>query len=82
MGISGFFTLLSKVASAIVIFLLGAFCALVVLVIYDYVYPPVQVTCWYCNEESSLKARGEETRNRWYCRRCENLNVRDEVHYL
>lgn len=79
MGTGAFLTLLSKVASAIIIFSLGALCAVVVLLIYDMVYPPIQVTCWYCNEQSALKARGEETSNRWYCRKCENLNVRDEV---
>ncbi|KAI8581514.1 hypothetical protein K450DRAFT_20686 [Umbelopsis ramanniana AG] len=78
MGIGAFFALLSKVASAIIIFSLGALCAVVVLLIYDIVYPPIQVTCWYCNEQSALKARGEETSNRWYCRKCENHNVRDE----
>lgn len=71
-----------KVAAAIIIFLLGAFCGLLLIKIYDFLYPPIQVTCWYCNEQSALKARGEETANCWYCRKCENHNVRDEVCYV
>jgi hypothetical protein len=72
-------TLIVKVAAAIVIFLLGAFFGLFLLKLYDALYPPIQVICWYCNEPSTLKARGVETESRWYCRKCENLNVRDEV---
>ncbi|CAM0141522.1 hypothetical protein VKS41_003762 [Umbelopsis sp. WA50703] len=71
-------TLIVKVAAAIVIFLLGAFFGLFLLKLYDALYPPIQVICWYCNEPSTLKARGVETESRWYCRKCENLNVRDE----
>jgi hypothetical protein len=72
----------TKVFAAFIIFFLGVACGLLLIYIYDILYPPIQVTCWYCNEQSSLKARGEETANRWYCRKCENQNVRDEVRWF
>ncbi|KAI8356644.1 hypothetical protein BD560DRAFT_199012 [Blakeslea trispora] len=38
---------------------------------------PIQVNCWFCNNDSYLLPGSKNTPDHWYCHLCENTNAID-----